>query len=83
MKLQSEIQAEYRINGVTIGEVFTTERFFELVDCGLISPNDGIGMFHNGYSETDISVWDPYQGEPDCAFGSVWEEFPYVVWYNK
>ena len=83
MKLKSEIQAEYVVNGIRFAEVFTTDEFINLVTCGDLSPHSGYGNFHTGYHETDISVWDQYPGGCSYIGGGVYDTFPYVIWYDK
>ena len=62
----------------TFGNVYTLEEFCKLCDDGIITSYDGIGRFHDGDKETDVSVWD-YSLAPE----DVWGIYPYVIWYNK
>ena len=55
--------------------VFYTIDFKVAVDYGEFSEYDGIGYFHNGEKQTNISVWNA--GYKD------WEKYPYIIWYNK
>lgn len=57
-----------------IGNVYTRERFIELLDEGWFTPYDGGGIYHDGENETNISVWSV----PIDA-----TTYPYVIWFNK
>ena len=76
MKTIEEVEAE-RSDLHEIRDVFTREEFEFFVSINAFIPDDGIGYYHDGNKETDISVWD----------GSVTPEeakkYPYVCWYNK
>jgi len=58
-------------------DVFTLNEFIEMLDEGYIIDYDGIGYFHDGENETNISVWDNTLTWDDV------KNFPYVCWYNK
>lgn len=62
---------------IGFGSVYTLEEFEEMLDANAINQNDGIGYFHNGETETDISVFDDSLTYDDV------KDFPYVCWYNK
>lgn len=72
MKTKEEIQKKIRF-----GDVFESKRFLECVDSGSFNEYDGEGYFHDGEYETDLSVWD-WDVTRDT-----FNEYPYVVWYNK
>ena len=71
MKTLKQVEAE------EIADVYTLEEFIELLNEGYIIDYDGIGYFHNGENETNISVWDHNLTWDDV------KNFPYVCWYNK
>lgn len=75
MKTKKEIAAEHEI--LSEDEIYTREEFEELVDCGAFIPYDGIGYFHDGEDETEVSVWDETLTPEDV------EKYPYVCWYNR
>lgn len=62
----------------TFGNVYTIEDFITLCDDGYITPYDGVGYFHDGDKETDISVFNTTLRPED-----VWDKYFYIVWYNK
>lgn len=66
------------IQATTYGNVFTLDEFVDLCDKGLLSSYDGQGYFHDGTKETEISVWNM-----DLIPDDVWDQYPYVIWYNK
>lgn len=72
MKTIEEIKAEQ-----SYGDVYTREDFECLVRKGWFIPYDGIGRFHDGENETNISVWDKTLTPDDV------KSYPYVCWYNK
>lgn len=59
------------------GNVYTLEEFEKFLDDNAINRNDGIGYFHDGEKETEISVFDDSLTYDDV------KDFPYVCWYNK
>lgn len=59
------------------GTVFLLDDFADQIDDGSINEYDGIGYFHNGEKETNISVWDRSLTWEDI------KDYPYVCWYNK
>lgn len=59
------------------GEVFTLEEFITFLENGCIISYDGIGYFHDGENETEISVWNDNLTWDDV------KDFPYVCWYNR
>lgn len=71
MKNKKQIAHETHAN------VYTKKEFVQLVDEGMFIPYDGIGYFHDGTNETDISVWDNSLTAKDV------EKYPYVCWYNR
>lgn len=72
MKTIEQVRAE-----MEFGDVFTKEEFGDLVDKGWFIPSDGVGRFHDGENETNVSVWDNSLTPEDV------EKYPYVCWYNK
>lgn len=48
-----------------------------MLDDNAVGSYDGIGYFHDGEKETNISVFDD-----SLTYGDV-KDFPYVCWYNK
>lgn len=75
MKTKKEIAAEHEI--LSEDEIYTREEFEELVNCGAFISYDGIGYFHDGENETEVSVWDETLTPEDV------EKYPYVCWYNR
>ena len=71
MKTLEEVRKE-----MEWGDVYTLEDFAEIVNYGGFIPYDGIGYFHDGEKETEISVWGDWKPEEV-------ENFPYVCWYNN
>lgn len=71
MKTLEQVQAEMKY-----GEVFTVEEFSDAVENGYFIPYDGIGRFHDGENETNISVWSDFTPEEV-------KNYPYVCWYNR
>ena len=71
MKTLEQVKAE------EFADVFTLNEFIEMLDEGYIIDYDGIGYFHDGEAETNISVWDNTLTWDDV------KNFPYVCWYNK
>lgn len=71
MKTLEQVKAE------EFADVFTLNEFIEMLDEGYIIDYDGIGYFHDGETETNISVWDNTLTWDDV------KNFPYVCWYNK
>jgi hypothetical protein len=67
MKTKEQVQDE------CFGEVYTLDEFIDEVTCGGINQYDGVGFFHNGENETNVSVW-----EKSCDLLC----YPYVCWYN-
>ncbi len=61
-------------NEMEYGDVFSSEEFKTEVENGGINEYDGIGYYHDGQKETDVSVWS--KDEIDTSY-------PYVCWYNK
>lgn len=72
MKTIEQIQDEVRY-----GEVFNSNDFAQKVISGSFNKFDGVGFFHNGENETNISVWDKK------VTLEYFKEYPYVCWYNK
>lgn len=68
MKTLEEIKKD-----MEFGDIYTTDEFIEDVNLGYINEFDGIGYFHDGEKETDISCWDKREAN----------KYPYVCWYNK
>lgn len=68
MKTLEEIKKE-----IKFGNVYTTDEFIEDVNLGNINEFDGIGFFHDGEKETEISCWNKQDAD----------KYPYVCWYNK
>ena len=58
-------------------DIFTLDAFCEAIENDMFNRHDGIGYFHNGEKETDISVWNN-----DLSYDDV-RNYPYVCWYNK
>lgn len=72
-----EIKTKEEIQEECFGDVYTREEFLEQVRSGRINCFDGIGYYHDGNEETEISVWTS-----EGAFVEI-SEFPYICWYNK
>lgn len=62
---------------IKFGNVYALEEFEEMLDDNAVSSYDGIGYFHDGEKETNISVFDDSLTYDDI------KDFPYVCWYNK
>lgn len=62
---------------IGFGNVYTLEEFEEMLDDNVINCYDGIGFFHDGEKETELSVFDNSLTYDDV------KDFPYVCWYNK
>ncbi len=62
---------------IGFGNVYTLEEFEEMLDDNAINCYDGIGYFHDGEKETELSVFDDSLTYDDV------KDFPYVCWYNK
>lgn len=71
MKTREQVQAE-----IQFGDVYTFSEYCNLVAQGYLTPYDGIGYFHDGEKESNISVWN-------FKYDEVWGKYPYVCWYNK
>ena len=61
-------------NETKFGNVYSRERFIELLNDGWFTPYDGDGIYHDGENETRISVWSV---PIDATI------YPYVIWFNK
>lgn len=72
MKTIEQVQAE-----MEFGDVFKLEEFASMVTEGYLIPDDGVGYFHDGEKETNISVWNTSLKYKDI------KRYPYVCWYNK
>lgn len=68
MKTIEEIKKEMKF-----GDIYTTDEFIEDVNLGYFNEYDGIGYFHDGEKETEISCWNEQEAG----------NYPYVCWYNK
>lgn len=58
--------------------VFTIEKFAEMIKNGIVTPTSGIGYFHDGEKEVNISVFSH-----QVSFYEVYRKYPYVCWYNN
>lgn len=72
MKTIEQVKQEIRF-----GDVYTLEEFEKMLDDNAVSYYDGIGYFHDGEKETELSVFDDSLTYDDV------KDFPYVCWYNK
>ena len=64
-------------DSMEFGDLYTVEKFRELVTEGYITNDDGCGCFHDGKRETSIDVFSfDWFSDKEC-------EYPYVCWYNK
>ena len=72
MKTIEQVRAEQEF-----ADVLTREEFALFVNVGAFTSYDGVGYFHDGENETDISVWNRTLIPEDV------EKYPYVCWYNK
>ena len=72
MKDVKQVQEECKY-----GTVFLLDDFITEIEDGCINSYDGIGFFHDGEKETNISVWDAPLTWEDV------KDYPYVCWYNK
>ena len=70
-------KSKKEIQETCIGRVYTIDEFEKIVDEGDIISYDGVGYFHDGINETDISVWDDNVSYEEAR------KYPYVCWYNK
>lgn len=75
MKTLAQVQADIGENN---GKVYTLYDFINLIDIGVITEYDGIGMYHDGEIETDVRF-----GDTSVDLDFVLDHYPYVVWYNK
>ena len=75
IKTIEQVAAECN-NGEGSG-VYTISDFIDKVRKASFIPEDGIGFFHDGEKETNISVWDKSVTWLDVAIN-----YPYVCWYN-
>lgn len=71
MKTLTELRKEYKY-----AMVYTHKDFMDMVRCGGFNSDDGIGYYHDGEKETNVSVWEKHRPEEVT-------NFPYVCWYNK
>ena len=79
MKTKEQIEAGlHRIGDFTIGDVFTTEEFAELVKSNCINGYDGFGYYHDGEHKTSIGCF-----RLNPSSDNVQKKYPYVIWYNK
>ena len=58
--------------------VYKTDYFIKLVNEGAFNSYDGTGYYHDGYFESDESV---FYGK--VSFEEAIKKYPYVIWYNK
>lgn len=72
MKTKEQIQSE-----MFCGDLFTSKDFLKQVNNGSFNKYDGIGYFHDGEKETNVSVWS---SEVTLEY---FDKYPYVCWYNK
>lgn len=72
MKTKEQIQ-----NEMGCGDLFDSIAFLSKVKDGSFNECDGVGYFHDGEKETDISVWGYKVTE------ETFNKYPYVCWYNK
>ena len=72
MKTLEQVKVEQKF-----GDVFTLNEFIDYLEEDRFNRYDGIGYFHDGENETDISVWNDTLTWDDV------KNFPYVCWYNK
>lgn len=79
MKTIEQVKEDLRKEGFENDDiVYTTEDFLKAVKTGFFNSYDGIGYYHDGENETDISV---FSGE--ISFTEAVKKYPYVCWYNK
>ena len=79
MKTIEELKAELNC------DIYTTEKFNNLIDDGYFIPYDGNGYFHNGEQETNISVWDDsyFENMTSDEINNFLSKHPYITWYNR
>ena len=76
-------QAKKEVQAVTdIGDVFTTREFQRYVKEGCFIDYDGDGVFHDGKTATDLSVWD-FEIDWKNITKEFIAQYPFVIWYNR
>lgn len=76
-------QAKKEVQAVTpIGAVFTTREFQRYVKEGCFIDYDGDGVFHDGKTATDLSVWN-FEIDWKNITKEFIAQYPFVIWYNR
>lgn len=76
-------QSKKEVQAVTpIGDVMTTREFQKYVKEGCFIEYDGDGVFHDGKTATDLSVWD-YEVDWKNITKEFIAQYPFVIWYNR
>ena len=79
MKTIEQVKEDLQKEGFESDDiVYTTEDFLKAVERGFFTSYDGIGYYHDGENETDISVFSY-----EISFAEAVKKYPYVCWYNK
>ncbi len=73
----SAMKTKQEVQNKCFGYVFTLKEFETEIENNFINSYDGIGYFHDGENEIDISVWNKSLTWEDV------KDFPYICWYNK